>query len=282
MTDSKNAPSRVALVISDVDGTLLDNEKQLTSGAPAAVQRLYDSGIRFTIASARPPRMVRELVSTLKVREPLACFNGALFVSPDEAVLRKFTMSPTDAQAVADYIVQRKFDLWVWTDNDWFVSNPNGPHVARHERQMGRKATPLTTHDMSRFEVLKLVGVSDDHDAMAKAEAVLGARGSRTVSATRSSAYYLDVTDARANKGEAVLTISQMLNLPTAQIATIGDMSTDALMFHQSGIGIAMGNALDDVKAQATYVTRTNEENGFAYAMDNYVRGVAEQRLAAD
>ncbi|HVP53876.1 MAG TPA: HAD family hydrolase [Candidatus Eisenbacteria bacterium] len=280
--NSGQAGTRIALVISDVDGTLLDNEKQLTSGAPAAVQRLYDAGIRFTIASARPPRMIRELVRMLKIREPLACFNGALFVSPDETVLHKFPMSTADAQAVADYIVQRKFDLWVWTDNDWYVSNPAGPHVARHERQMGRKATPLFGHDMSRFDVLKLVGVCDDHDAIAKAEAEMVELGTRSISGTRSSPYYLDVTDARANKGEAVLTISQMLQIPTQQIATIGDMSTDALMFHKSGISIAMGNALDDVKAQAKYVTRTNEENGFAYAMDHYVPGLAEQRLAAD
>ena len=105
---------------------------------------------------------------------------------------------------------------------------------------------------------------------------------SASISATRSSAYYLDVTDIKANKGEVVVTLSQMLSIPTEQIVTIGDMSTDALMFHTSGISIAMGNALDDVKAQATYVTRTNQEDGFAYAMDHFILASAGQRLAAD
>jgi len=282
MSNSPAMEKRVALVISDVDGTLLDNNKELTSGAPAAVQRLYQAGIRFTIASARPPRMVRELVGKLHVREPLACFNGALFINPGETVLQELQMSPADAQAVADFIVQHGFDLWVWTDADWFVSNPNGPHVARHESQMGRKATPLTTRDMSKFRVLKLVGVSDNHDAVAKAEAELAKNGSPTISGTRSSPYYLDVTDARANKGQVVLRISQMLQIPTEQIATIGDMTTDTFMFRKSGVSIAMGNAFDDVKAQAKYVTKSNEENGFAYAMDHFILGVAQQRLAAD
>jgi Cof subfamily protein (haloacid dehalogenase superfamily) len=282
MSNSPTTENRVALVISDVDGTLLDNSKQLTSGAPAAVQRLYQAGIRFTIASARPPRMVRELVSKLQVREPLACFNGAVIVSPDEKVLQELQMSPADAQSVADFISQQGFDLWVWTDSDWFVSNPNGPHVARHEMQMGRKATPLATRDMSHFRVLKLVGVSDDYDAVAKAEADLAKHGSSTISGTRSSAYYLDVTDARANKGEVVLRISQILQIPTEQIATIGDMTTDTFMFRKSGVSIAMGNAFDDVKAQAKFVTKSNEENGFAYAMDHFILGVAQQRLAAD
>ena len=68
---------QVALVLSDIDGTLLDNNKNLTPGAPAAVQRLYRAGIRFALASARPPRLTRELVRELHVCEPIACFNGA-------------------------------------------------------------------------------------------------------------------------------------------------------------------------------------------------------------
>jgi Cof subfamily protein (haloacid dehalogenase superfamily) len=281
MTSGLKRPQVIALVVSDIDGTLLDDNKQLTAGAPGAVERLYRAGIRFTIASARPPRMARDLVRELKVREPFACFNGALFVSPDESVLRKLTMSPADVQRVADDIFGHNFDLWVWTDTDWYVSNPSGPHVSNHEQQMGRKATPLTTRDLSKFDVLKLVGVSDDHQALASAEQEVSAL-SASISATRSSPYYLDVTDRKANKGEVIVTLSQMLSVPLDQIATIGDMSTDALMFHMSGTSIAMGNALDDVKAQATYVTRSNEEDGFAYAMDHFVLASAEQRSAAD
>jgi Cof subfamily protein (haloacid dehalogenase superfamily) len=282
MNNGPQPSKRVALVVSDVDGTLLDNNKQLTRGAPAAVQRLYAAGIRFTIASARPPQMVRELISALHVREPFACFNGALFVGPDETVLQKFSMSAADAQTVADRIVQYGFDLWVWTDTDWYVSSPSGPHVAHHEEQMGRKATPLPTRDVSKFDVLKLVGVSDDHAALAQAEKDLAGLKDTSFSATRSSPYYLDVTDARANKGEVVLTLSNMLGIPTDQIATIGDMTTDTLMFRQSGVSIAMGNATDDVKAQAKYATKSNEEDGFAYAMDHFVLGLVEQRAAAD
>jgi Cof subfamily protein (haloacid dehalogenase superfamily) len=281
MSQGQQPSRRVALVVSDVDGTLLDDNKRLTPGAPAAVQRLYAAGIRFTIASARPPRMVRDLRRELQVREPLACFNGALFVSPDETVLRSFPMSPEDAQRVEDYIVQHGFDLWVWTDTDWYVSNPTGPHVARHEKQMGSKATLLAMHDMSQFRLLKLVGVSDDQEALAQAEKDVSGL-STSISATRSSPYYLDVTDAKANKGEVILTLSGMLNIPTNRIATIGDMTTDTLMFRQSGISIAMGNATDDVKAQAKYVTKSNEEDGFAYAMDHFVLGAVQEPAAAD
>jgi Cof subfamily protein (haloacid dehalogenase superfamily) len=280
MADSK-PEQRIALVLSDIDGTLLDDDKNLTPGAPAAVQRLYHAGIRFTLASARPPRMTRELVRVLQVREPIACFNGALIVGPDETVLRELPILPADAQTVADHIVQYGFDLWVWTDADWYVSNPNGPHVEHHEDLMGRRATPLPSHNMSQFDVLKLVGVSDDHDALAKAEQQMAALPHSSISATRSSPYYLDVTDAKANKGQVALALSEMLHIPTSQIATIGDMNTDVLMFRQTGLSIAMGNALDDVKAQARFVTKSNEDDGFAYAMDHFVLELAEARTAA-
>jgi len=277
-----NTARCISLVVSDVDGTLLDDNKQLTQGAPAAVQRLYQAGIRFTIASARPPRMTRELLQALQVKEPSACFNGALIIGLDEKVLRKVPMLSADAQRVADDIFKHGFDLWVWTDTDWYVSNPVGVHVAHHEEQMGRKATHLTTQDMSHFEVLKLVGVSDEHDALAAAEKELSGPQNADISATRSSAYYLDVTNAKANKGEVVLMLSEMLHIPAENVATIGDMTTDALMFGKSGTSIAMGNASDDVKAQATFVTRTNNQDGFAYAMDAFVLSRATSRVTAD
>ena len=281
MTEVKPA-NRVALVLSDIDGTLLDNDKNLTPGAPAAVQHLYRAGIRFTLASARPPRLTRELVRELHVCEPIACFNGALFVSADGIVLHQLPMTPSDAQQVANHIFQSGFDLWVYAGTDWYVSNPTGPHVEHQEELMKCKATPLHTHDMSLFHVLKLVGVSDDHAAVAKAEKQMAELCCMSISATRSSPYYLDVTDARANKGQVALTLSQMLHIPTSRIAAIGDMNTDALMFRQTGVSIAMGNALDDVKAQAKFVTKSNEEDGFAYAMDRFVLGLAEECTAAD
>ena len=273
---------RVALVISDVDGTLLDPQKKLSPGAPAAVERLHRAGIRFTLTSARPPRLVHELVRDLHVSEPLACFNGALLVSPDGTILHQVPMIPSDAQAVADHIVGRGLDLWIYTGTDWYVSNPEGPHVGHQEELMGCRATPLRTHELSQMHVLKVVGVSDDYDLVAKTESELADLCCISISATRSSNYYLDVTHTDANKGVVVHELSRMLHILRDEIATIGDMPTDVLMFRQSGLSIAMGNASDEVKSQASYVTKSNEEDGFAWAMDHFVLGTELKEAAAD
>lgn len=270
------------MVVSDVDGTLLDPDKNLTPGAPAAVQRLKQAGIRFTIVSARPPRLTRQLMRDLDVTEPSACFNGALLINSESDILRQLPMARGDAQTVADHICKSKLDLWVYSGTDWYVSKPSGPHVQHQEELMQCKAAPLHTYDMSQFHALKLVGVSDDYDAVKRAESELDNLHGIAISATRSSNYYLDVTHADANKGAVILTLSKMLDIPAERIATIGDMQTDALMFRQSGVSIAMGNATDDVKAQAIYVTKSNTEDGFAYAMEHFILGVAQKQAAAD
>jgi hydroxymethylpyrimidine pyrophosphatase-like HAD family hydrolase len=79
------------------------------------------------------------------------------------------------------------------------------------------------------------------------------------------------VTNPQANKGTVVATLSKLLNIPPAQIATMGDMPNDVLMFRKSGFSIAMGNASDEVKAQASAVTDSNDDEGFAKAVRKFV-----------
>jgi hydroxymethylpyrimidine pyrophosphatase-like HAD family hydrolase len=119
--------------------------------------------------------------------------------------------------------------------------------------------------------IAKVVGVSDDLEAVQRCEKDTQEACGDQASAARSQPYYLDVTHPKANKGEVVLAMSELLNTPVDQIATIGDMPNDVLMFRKSGISIAMGNASPEVQKAATYVTTSNEEEGFAEAMEKFV-----------
>ena len=117
----------------------------------------------------------------------------------------------------------------------------------------------------------KVVGVSDDHDAVQKAAAAARERFGDHVSASRSQPYYADVTHPDANKGGVVRYLSQTYNIPTEQIATIGDMPNDVLMFAHSGLSIAMGNASHEVQRAARRVTTTNQDEGFANAVERFI-----------
>jgi HAD superfamily hydrolase (TIGR01484 family) len=118
---------------------------------------------------------------------------------------------------------------------------------------------------------VKIVGVSDDVERVRQCEAyVQKALGSRATAA-RSQPYYLDVTNRDANKGFVLDYLSRELGVSPSEIATIGDQPNDVLMFRRSGLSIAMGNASDDVKRQATAVTDSYDDEGFAKAVERFV-----------
>jgi hydroxymethylpyrimidine pyrophosphatase-like HAD family hydrolase len=125
---------------------------------------------------------------------------------------------------------------------------------------------------------VKIVGVSDDRAAVARAEAELRGRAGGHLSAARSQPYYLDVTHPDANKGTVVRVEARCLGVPLEQVAAIGDMPNDVLMFGVAGLSIAMGNASPEVQRAARHVTTSNQADGFAHAVDAFV--VGERRAA--
>jgi hypothetical protein len=259
-------------VIADVDGTLVTQEKVLTKRAAEAVLRLHEAGIQFTITSGRPPRGMAMLIEPLKLTLPLAAFNGGVLIKPDlKTVVDQKFLPPGVPEKVIEAIANHGLDVWVYTDIDWFVRDVNAPHVAREQWTVKFPPTVVKTFAGLLGRVAKIVGVSDDLERVAKCEKDVQEAGGTHISAARSQPYYLDVTHPQANKGEVVLSLSRLLNIPAAEIATLGDMPNDVLMFKKSGVSIAMGNASTEVQAAATYVTSTNEDEGFAKAIEKFI-----------
>jgi Cof subfamily protein (haloacid dehalogenase superfamily) len=175
------------------------------------------------------------------------------------------------AAEVLRLIGEHGLDRWLYTETDWYVLNSNAPHVAREQWTVKFPPTVVPDFGPHLERAEKIVGVSDDLEAIDRCEKEMQAWGSTRISAVRSQPYYLDVTNLSANKGEVVRMLSKLLAIPPEQIATIGDQPNDVLMFEQSGISIAMGNASTEVQHAATYVTTSNEEEGFANAMERFV-----------
>jgi Cof subfamily protein (haloacid dehalogenase superfamily) len=280
---SKNeaaAAQAIRMVIADVDGTLVTQDKVLTKRAVEAVLRLHDAGILFTVTSGRPPRGMAMLIEPLKLTLPLAAFNGGVLIQPDlKTVVDQKFLPAGMPEKVIEAIENHGLDVWLYTDIDWFVRDPNAPHVAREQWTVKFPPTVVKTFAGLLGRVAKIVGVSDDLERVAKCERDVQQAGGTHISAARSQPYYLDVTHPQANKGEVVLSLSRLLNIPAAQIATIGDMPNDVLMFRKSGVSIAMGNASPEVQASATYVTSSNQEEGFANAMEKFVLNVRSAKV---
>lgn len=264
----------IDLVLSDVDGTIVTNDKVLTGDAKAAVRALRDAGIAFALASSRPPRGMTRLIEPLSPLSGIACVNGGVFVHSDLTIIETHLIDPATARLTHDSMREEGLDVWVYTPDDWLVLDKNAPYVARETFTLGfePRVVPAITPDHLAHS-LKIVGVSKDFAAVAAAEAKARTLLGDKASAARSQAQFLDVTHPRANKGDVVLTFSKWLNIPTARIATIGDGSNDSLMFAQSGFSVAMGNGSEEVRRSATKVTDTNEDEGFAKAIRRFILG---------
>jgi Cof subfamily protein (haloacid dehalogenase superfamily) len=276
----------IKLLLADVDGTLVTREKVLTERARAAVGQMRAAGIEFAITSGRPPRGMQMLIEPLALTTPIAAFNGGMFVRPDLSLLEQRVLQAEVIEAAMEIMHAHRLDTWIYRGTDWFVRTAHGAHVDREEWTVKFPPAIVPTFNGLTSNVVKLVGVSDDLEAVRTCEAAVRQRFAEEVqtkqstpqrephslvSAARSQPYYLDVTHPDANKGFVVRRLSELLNVPTTQVATIGDMPNDISMFEKSGLSIAMGQSSDEVKTAATHTTTSSEEEGFANAVERYV-----------
>ena len=270
--ETVSGPRNIRLLLADVDGTLVTKDKVLTAAAKAAARELLHAGIALAVTSGRPPRGMSMLIQPLALQGAIAGFNGGVFVNPDLSVIESHTLDPATATQTLKLILDRGLDAWVYTEDEWLIRDPDAPHVARETWTVKFDAKVVASFtDEHLAHAVKIVGVSDDLDLVAACEKVAQNTLGEKASAARSQPYYLDVTHPEANKGTVVATLSKRLGIPPEQIATIGDMPNDVLMFRKSGFSIAMGNSSDEVKAQASAVTDSNENEGFAKAVRKLV-----------
>jgi Cof subfamily protein (haloacid dehalogenase superfamily) len=261
----------IRLLLADVDGTLVTQDKVLTDQAIDAVRRLGEAGIIFAITSGRPPRGMSMLIEPLDIKTPIAAFNGGLLVNPDMSVIEQRVLPEDLVAPVADLNKSFGLDTWVYRGADWYVPDPKGSHVAREAQTVHFEPKVMTSLDGLTSDVAKLVGVSDDLDAVARAATAAHDRFGDHVTAARSQPYYLDVTHPDANKGAVARYLSAKYSIPPDAMATIGDMPNDVLMFAHSGLSIAMGNASPEVQRAARRITTSNEDQGFANAVDRFI-----------
>ncbi|MET0561579.1 MAG: Cof-type HAD-IIB family hydrolase [Gaiellaceae bacterium] len=261
----------IKLLLSDVDGTLVTKAKELTDRSIESVHKLHDAGIHFTVTSGRPPRGMSMLVDPLALTAPLAGFNGGLVVEPGMDVIEERTIRQDLVAPTIGLLEASALTVWVYQGTEWYIRDPEGPHVARETHTVRFDPTVVDSFDGLEAGVAKIVGVSDDFDAVAAAEDAAQERLGEHVSASRSQPYYLDITHPQANKGAVVTFLAERFEISPDEIATIGDMANDVLMFARSGLSIAMGNAHREVRRAARHVTTTNEDDGFANAVDRFI-----------
>ena len=271
MNQNLDRSPKISLVISDVDGTIINQDKILTQRTKAAVKQLQQTEILFTITSARPPFGLKFLVDVLGLQHPLGAFNGGTLLKPNFDVIDSTPLAPEIIPEIMVTIEDFGLNAWLCTNRHWYLKDPQGVHVEHHARTLRCKPTVINSYQDISDEIVKIVGVGQDVDTVAQCEAAAQQKFDSQLSATRSQPFYLDITQPNANKGMVVTKLADYLSIPTSEILTIGDGYNDVSMFKQSGFSVAMGNASKEVQQQASYVTSSNREEGFANAIEKFV-----------
>jgi Cof subfamily protein (haloacid dehalogenase superfamily) len=261
----------VRLLLADVDGTLVTQDKLLTDRAVDAVHRLKDAGILFAVTSGRPPKGMSMLIEPLALTTPISAFNGGMIVDGQMQTIEQRAVTAEVVDPVIELMASYGLDVWVYRGADWLLQNNKGPHVDREAWTVKFPPKVVTSYTGIADGVSKITGVSDDRAKLDQATEAARAKFGHQVSAAQSQPYYLDVTNPDANKGDVVKFLASKYELSSEEIATIGDMPNDILMFAHSGVSIAMGNAAPDVQRAARFVTTSNEDEGFAAAVDRFV-----------
>ena len=257
----------IKLVVSDVDGTLVDRKKQVTPGNQAAVARLRDAGIGFTIVSARPRSGMMPIADLLAIDAPMGAFNGGIVFTRDGTVTCHHLVERTVVEGVFALAEGAAVDRWVFADDRWYASTDSGTHVAS-ERLASNQAPIVRENFLDLYDrVDKITFVSDDAALLADlADKAKGFADKATI--VQSQTYYLDVTALAANKGDGISALADAIGAPLAKTAALGDQANDLPMFARAAVSYAMGQGPEAVRAKATHVVSSNDEDGVAEAID--------------
>ena len=264
-------PQTIAAVVSDVDGTLVRSDKSLAPRTIQAVGKLRAAGVSFAIVSSRPLRGLTAVIERLGIAVPVAGFNGGVIASPDLSVIASHLIAPDVAQRAIEFIEASGASAWVFSGDEWFIRDRNGPRVTLEQKTVGFAPSEVGDFTSIIGTAAKIVAVSDEPALLTKLQHQVCQSLGHSANVVRSQAYYLDVTHPLANKGDALLDLVRLMAVSPTNTAVIGDGENDIDMFARAGLSIAMGNAAEEVKEAANFVTMRNDDDGVAAAIDWFV-----------
>lgn len=268
-----SAPSNhlIQLVLSDMDGTLLMPDHSLSPAVIEAVEELREAGVKFTLASSRPPRAMRQQIEALGIDLPTAAFNGGVLINADGSELQSHWVDREAVDICLALFAEHALDVWVFADDQWLARNRQAEYFPKELHALGYE--PLIVEDFTPYldRVHKMVATSGNFQLLVDLEQQLQAPLHGKAIAARSQRYYLDITAVLANKGEALATLAERLGIELANTAVLGDGGNDVAMFKRAGFSVAMGQGEQVVREQADAVTASNAEDGVAQAIHQLI-----------
>lgn len=263
----------IRLVAMDLDDTLLRDDWTISPRVVKAIQKAREQGVKMTIATGRMPISARPYVEQLGVDIPVITYHGAMVQQAlsGEILFRRVIPSSLAAEIVRD-VSQRGFYVQVYLKDRVVTTQLNRQSqeyikissVCIEEADL----SILLSQEPEGVEKILLIGKETELDQLAP---VLGECYGKKVHVTKSKPIFLEMIDRKVNKGVALAALAEKLGIAQKDVMAIGDSFNDLEMIKYAGLGVAMGNARREIKEQANAVTASNEEDGVAEAIEQYI-----------
>ena len=265
-----------ALIATDVDGTLLDDDEKVTARTRAAVHAAVDSGVEFVLATGRPPRWVQPVVDALGLAPMAVCANGAVIYDPStDRIISARTLSAdvltelaeiaTRAIPGAGLAVERVGDSAHDAATPQFVSSPGYEHA-----WLNPDNTEVSIEDLLSAPAVKLLirkAGARSADMAVELAKHIGLQGDITYSTNNG---LIEIVPLGISKATGVEELARPKGITSGDVVAFGDMPNDVPMLHWAGLGVAMGNAHPDAVAAANEVTATNDDDGVARVLERW------------
>lgn len=267
---------RYKLIAVDMDGTLLNSQGTITEKTIYSIRQAVENGAIFTISTGRPIQGVERYNRLLDLDAPFITYNGAMIVKgKSKEVLYSQGLEAEDARSILYWAKRFTPTVMVWSNNNLYVSEFN-ERTEKYKSLSG--VTPILIEDeedIIQSGITKILWY-DDAENIAGYQPILADNLGDGINFHTSQPYFLEFVDKRVSKAAAMEKLGQFYNISPQEMIAIGDGLNDLPMIEFAGLGVAMENAHELVKARADFITKSCDDDGVAYAIDKYINKAGE------
>lgn len=271
------------LLVLDVDGTLLNDEREISKRTLAALLKVQQMGVRIVLASGRPTYGLMPLAKTLELGNYggfVLSYNGCQIIKAQNGeILFERRINPEMLPYLEKKARKNGFAIFTYHDDTLITDSPDNEYIKNEALLNNLKIIKEDEFSTAiDFAPCKCMLVSDKEKALIGLEQHWEKRLAGTLDAFRSEPYFLEVVPCGVNKANTLGALLEHLGVTREEVIAVGDGVCDVTMLQLAGMGVAMGHSQDSVKVCADYVTASNEEDGVALAVEKLI--LAEVRAA--
>ena len=264
------------LLVLDVDGTLVNSKKELSVQTLTTLLKIQHAGIRIALASGRSPYGLRHLVDKLEMKKwggYILPYNGTQIVNTgNDEVLFEKRIDPAMLPYLEKKAQKNGFSIFTYHQDQLITTDPDNEHIRNEAALNGMEIVAVENLSAAvDFSPSKCVLVSDNEAALVAQKDQWRKRLAGTLDVYRSESFFLEVVPPFVDKGNTLGVLIEKLGITTEEVMAIGDGRRDFSMLQLAGLGIAMGNAQDSIKACADYTTESNDNEGVAIAVQKFI-----------